>query len=244
MSVDALLLSCEHGGARVPPPYRFLFESRAARRALRGHRGCDLGALSVARSLSRALGAPLHASTVTRLLVDLNRSVGHPRLFSEFSKRLDAGERARLLERHYFPHRDAIESWIDERSRGARRVVHVGVHSFAPRLDERVRQADVGLLYDPSRKAERSFCTDWQSALREADPGLRVRRNYPYLGKADGLVTYLRRAFPETRYVGIELEVNQALVSTRPGQRRIARLIASSLTMVSAKARRARSRSR
>jgi hypothetical protein len=41
-------------------------------------------------------------------------------------------------------------------------------------------------------------------ALRE----LRVRRNYPYLGKADGFTTYLRRHFPVDRYAGVEFEVN------------------------------------
>jgi predicted N-formylglutamate amidohydrolase len=241
---DVLLLSCEHGGARVPPGYRHLFQSRAAQRALQSHRGCDLGALTLARSLSGTLEAPLRASTVTRLLVDLNRSIGHPRLFSKLSKPLDAAERAYLLDRHYFPYRDAIESWIGERSGGANRVVHVGVHSFTPKLDGRLRNADVGLLYDPSRKEEQLFCRDWQRALRDADRGLRVRRNYPYLGKTDGLVTYLRRIFPESRYVGIELEVNQAMLSTSSGQRRAARAIASSLRTVSAKARKSRSRSR
>ncbi|MFZ1864733.1 MAG: N-formylglutamate amidohydrolase [Polyangiales bacterium] len=246
MSADVLLLSCEHGGARVPPRYARLFESRVARRALGTHRGCDLGALPLARSLSHALKAPLEASTVTRLLVDLNRSVGHPRLFSEFSRKLDATDRAALLDRHYFPHRDAIESWIDERSRNGRRVVHVGVHTFTPRIDGQIRSAEVGLLYDPSRDAERSFCKHWKAALLEIDPGLRVRRNYPYLGKADGLVTHLRRVFPESRYVGIELEVNQALLSTSIGQRRAVRSIAASLRLLvlSAQAGEARTRPR
>ena len=45
-----------------------------------------------------------------------------------------------------------------------------------------------------------------------ADPSLRIRRNYPYLGKADGFVTHLRRRFKSEDYIGIELEMNQALV--------------------------------
>jgi predicted N-formylglutamate amidohydrolase len=246
MNADVLLLSCEHGGARVPPRYARLFETRAARLALKSHRGCDLGALPLARGLSRALGAPLRASTVTRLLVDLNRSVGHPRLFSEFSRSLDPAERATLLDRHYFPHRDAIKSWIDERSRNGRRVVHVGVHSFTPRVDGQIRSADVGLLYDPSRETERSFCKYWKAALRETDLDLRIRRNYPYLGKTDGLVTHLRHTFVESHYVGIELEVNQALLSTPNGQRRALRSIATSLRLVGigARARNERTRTR
>ncbi|MEO8932838.1 MAG: N-formylglutamate amidohydrolase, partial [Xanthomarina sp.] len=34
------------------------------------------------------------------------------------------------------------------------------------------------------------------------------RFNYPYLGKADGFTSYLRKQFPKN-YLGIEIEVNQ-----------------------------------
>jgi len=43
-------------------------------------------------------------------------------------------------------------------------------------------------------------------------PELRVRRNYPYAGKGDGLTSHLRLHFPPRAYVGIELEVNQSIV--------------------------------
>ena len=35
-----------------------------------------------------------------------------------------------------------------------------------------------------------------------------MRYNYPYLGKADGFTTYLRKQF-QTHYLGIEIEINQ-----------------------------------
>jgi hypothetical protein len=46
----------------------------------------------------------------------------------------------------------------------------------------------------------------------EVRPEWRVRRNYPYRGDADGLTTHLRERLPAREYVGVELEVNQALV--------------------------------
>jgi len=229
MKRRVLLLTCEHGGARVPPRYDQLFYSGAAREALRSHRGSDIGALGLARALQRALGAPLRASTVTRLLVDLNRSVGHPHLFSEFSERLDAPERDALLKRYYFPHRDRIESWVTEHARRGHQVLHVGVHSFVPHSNGQLRTADVGLLYDPSRADERALCRQWKAALEAVDPTLRVRRNYPFLGKADGLVTHLRTLFGVRRYVGIELEANQALLATPEGRRRTAKSVSESL---------------
>ena len=114
--MDRVLLTCEHGGAEVPAKYRGLFRSRAAQSALRSHRGSDHGALWLAKTLQRSLRAPLLASTVTRLLVDLNRSLGHPQLFSEFSRPLDPAARVSLLESLYYPHRDRVESWIREQS--------------------------------------------------------------------------------------------------------------------------------
>jgi len=88
-------------------------------------------------------------------------------------------------------------------------VLHLSVHSFTPAIDGRVRNADVGLLYDPARTAERRVCQQLQRALQSAHPELRVRRNYPYRGTADGFTTYLRRLFPDKQYAGIEIEINQ-----------------------------------
>ena len=48
--------------------------------------------------------------------------------------------------------------------------------------------------------------------LKRADPTLRLRRNYPYLGKSDGVTQSLRRKHAPERYVGLELEVNQCYV--------------------------------
>ena len=96
-------------------------------------------------------------------------------------------------------------------SRG-RRVIHISSHSFTPVLDGEVRRADVGLLYDPRRRGEVELCARWKAALCAIAPALAVRRNYPYAGKGDGLTSYLRTRFPPGAYVGIELEVNQAIV--------------------------------
>jgi hypothetical protein len=68
------------------------------------------------------------------------------------------------------------------------------------------------MLYDPGRPGEVAFATAWIDALRAADPALRLRRNYPYIGKSDGVAQVLRRVHPADRYVGIELEVNQRYV--------------------------------
>ncbi len=206
-TIDALLLTCEHGGARVPTAHRALFTRRAA--MLRSHLGYDPGALDMARHLARHLRAPLIASTTTRLLVDLNRSPHHPRVFSEITRALDAPSRDALLRRYHAPHWAKVERALQRHARAGRRVLHVAVHSFTPVLHGTRRNCDVGLLYDPQRRPETRFCLDWQAHLRRGTPRLRVRRNYPYRGSDDGLTTAMRRRFGPRRYCGIELEINQ-----------------------------------
>jgi predicted N-formylglutamate amidohydrolase len=202
-----LVISCEHGGHEVPDAFASLFEGRQA--VLESHRGWDPGALELARRMAGALGAPLHAATTTRLLIDLNRSIGHRQLFSEFSRPLPAAQRAELVERFYRPHRDAVEGDIDRRIAAGARVLHIASHSFTPTLAGVERRADLAWLYDPRRATESAFAIDWQDAMAACAPGLRLRRNYPYQGRDDGLASALRRRHPASAYLGLELEVNQ-----------------------------------
>lgn len=204
---QAVIVSCEHGGNRVPQRYRALFAGRED--LLASHLGYDIGILPLARQLADRLGAPLHAGTVTRLLVDLNRSPGSRTLFSEFSRELPAAERERILERYYCPYRDGVTEAVASRIAGGGQVLHLALHSFTSEIHGEVRNADLGLLYDPRRARERNFCSALRQELRRALPSLRVRRNYPYLGTSDCVVTTLRRKYSPDSYLGIEIEVNQ-----------------------------------
>jgi len=225
---DRLLITAEHAGHRVPARYAPLFAGRE--RMLESHRGHDRGSRALARTLARRLGAPLCEHTVTRLLVEVNRSLDHPALFSSISARLPENERDRVLRRHYVPHRSRVEAAVTEGVAGGRRIVHVAVHTFAPRLRGRTRRVDVGLLYDPSRRDEAAFCARWKESLEPRDPRLIVRRNQPYQGRTDGLTTALRRRFAGGDYLGIELEVNQRFPRGDPARwRRLQAALAASL---------------
>jgi predicted N-formylglutamate amidohydrolase len=206
----AFLITCEHAGKRVPPAYRELFKGQDA--LLDTHRGWDPGALTLAREMARAFDAPLFHTETTRLLIDNNRSIGSPELYSEFTKPLPAAARREIVARHYTPHREPILAWVRDTLAAGKRVVHIASHSFTPELNGVVRTADVGFLYDPRRHAEAALCDRWIAALRQARPDLRLRRNYPYLGNSDGLCFRLRKLHGGEVYAGIELEVNQAFV--------------------------------
>jgi predicted N-formylglutamate amidohydrolase len=220
-----LVLTCEHAGNRVPRPYAPLF--RGAAKVLASHRGWDPGALPLARTIARHLQVPLLATTWTRLFVEANRTPTNRRIWSSWTAPLPRAERLAILDRWWWPHRQAV---ADAVAAAARRgpVVHVAVHSFTPELDGEVRAADVGFLYDSAHAGERALCRRWAALLRRLDPTLRLRFNYPYKGDSDGLSTWLRRRHPESRYAGIELEINQALVGS-VRWRRFQRDVATSL---------------
>lgn len=209
-----LIITCEHGGNEVPEPFKPLFNG--AGEILSSHRGWDIGILPLARRLSEGLGAPLHAATVTRLLVDLNRSPGNRTLFSEFTAALPAEEKEEILASYYRPYRRGVEEDVARAIGRGRTVMHLSVHSFTPELRGKVRTADLGLLYNPRRPPESECCRRWQAILSTLAPDLRVRRNYPYRGVSDSLASSLHRRYPPELYLGVELEVNQAFPAGDP----------------------------
>jgi predicted N-formylglutamate amidohydrolase len=211
-SRQTIIISCEHGGNRVPREYQSLFRGKQS--ILQSHRGRDQGALELAQGLAAKIKAPLFSSVTTRLLVDLNRSLHHRHLFSEFTRHCNPALKTKILEHYYYPYRTKLEDAIRKIVAGGGTTLHLSVHSFTPRLRGQQRRADVGLLYDPRRPHELDRCCTLQNILRSTTNGLIVRRNYPYRGTADGFTTDLRKKYGAGEYLGIEIEINQKHVGT------------------------------
>ncbi len=79
-----LIITCEHAGNEVPEEYKHLF--RQDPEVLQTHRGIDIGALELTNTLAAKMQKEPYLHTLTRLLVDLNRSVQSPTLFSEYTQ--------------------------------------------------------------------------------------------------------------------------------------------------------------
>ena len=92
----SLLFTCEHANHRIPAAYQIV--ARRAGPLLQSHRGFDPGTATLGRHLSRHFKAPLVLAQWSRLLVELNRSLHHPRLWSEFSRPLPPGVRSSILQ--------------------------------------------------------------------------------------------------------------------------------------------------
>lgn len=222
-----IVLSCEHASNSIPA--EFAKALRIETSILKGHRGWDIGALGVAKMLAPKLKAKLVAATFSRLLVDANRNERHPHLLSEFSRRLSGAERNRLLEAYHRPYRADVERELCK-AMASGPVLHLSIHSFTPVLNGITRNADIGLLFDPHRAAESRFCRELQQKLRNQTMPLRIRRNYPYRGTSDGLTATLRPKFSDAQYVGVELELNQALLVLKNEVRRIVTHLVAVLT--------------
>jgi predicted N-formylglutamate amidohydrolase len=206
-----VIVSCEHGGNRVPAAYARWFAHAAT--LLASHRGYDPGALAIGRILAARLHAPFYCTTVSRLVVEQNRSPGHRQLFSTQMRSAPAAVREDALKRYYLPYHRAVVADVEQAIAAGARVLHVSAHSFAPVLRGDARRTDLGLLYDPAHGPEAAFCRSLQAALR-AHTGRVVRLNYPYRGTSDGFTTRLRQRHAAADYLGMELEVNQRLVRT------------------------------
>jgi predicted N-formylglutamate amidohydrolase len=205
----AIVISCEHAVNTVPEEYNALFEPFQS--LLITHRAIDYGALAIAEYLQETIHCDFAQATTTRLLVDCNRSIAHFQCFSEITQNLSPTEKQRIINLYYLPFRHQIIAFIKNHIAKGFQVLHLSIHSFTPVMNDLVRNADIGLLYDPRRAAEKELAKKWKVEIKKQDPKYRVRMNYPYMGISDGFTSALRKQFTNNEYMGIEVESNEGL---------------------------------
>ena len=224
-----VLLVCEHAGARIPEALgRLGLEERHLAR----HIAYDLGALALARALSRRLAAELVWQPYSRLVCDCNRRPEAPSFIVEVSEDTPIpGNRAlppaaREVRRWavFEPfHRKVAERLQRRLERFAGRVALVSVHSFTPVFLGRRREVEVGLLYN--RRPELARLVG--RALRR-EGGLRVADNEPYVmdDASDFTVPHHaeRRGLP-----CLEIEVRQDLLARDEDVEAVAARLAAAL---------------
>ena len=227
--MNKLIVTCEHGGNIVLNDIKSFI--RIPGKVLHSHWGYDKGAYEIFRHLSSLSDADFY-SRVSRLVIDLNRSLHNQKLFSEFSESMTDTEKLKLIKSIYKPYRFSVENTINNFIREGFKVIHISVHTFTPVLNGIQRNADAGLLYDPHRETEKEFAKQWKYFLNQMDKNLVVRFNYPYRGISDGFTKYLRTRFTEEQYIGIELEVNQKFTRKTGTLNKTIKILSQSLEMV------------
>lgn len=202
-----LMLTCEHASNRLPASFKKAIPADV----LKTHRAYDIGACSVFRKLVKFAKPEFYSEgKFSRLFVDLNRTLTNKSAFSEYYEALEARDKSAAKKAkaqataYWQEYRAAIEKFVES----AQTVIHLGIHSFTPVLNGKVRSTDIGILYDPSRPQERAYANVIKDEIKRLYPAMKVRFNYPYKGTSDGLTTTLRKKIGP-RYVGIEIEINQ-----------------------------------
>ena len=201
-----LILTCEHASNRLPAA----FKSAVPAEVLKTHRAYDVGAVQVFRKLVKFAKPEFFSEgKYSRLFVDLNRTITNKSAFSDYLR--DNAKAKAQATAYWTEYRTAIEKFVESALKPktqAATIVHLGIHSFTPELNGKVRNTDIGILYDPTRPQERAYANVIKAEIKRLYPAMKVRFNYPYKGTTDGLTTTLRKKFGQ-RYVGIEIEINQ-----------------------------------
>ena len=218
MATAILILTCEHACNRLPAA----FKKAVPAEILKTHRAYDIGAVQVFRKLVKFAKPEFSCEgKFSRLFVDLNRTITNKSAFSDYLRELETrtpATAAKIKEsatNYWTEYRATIEKFVDSAlkpktraAKSAPTIVHLSIHSFTPVLNGKVRNTDIGILYDPTRPQERAYANVIKDEIKRLYPAMKVRFNYPYKGTSDGLTTTLRKKFGP-RYVGIEIEINQ-----------------------------------
>jgi predicted N-formylglutamate amidohydrolase len=121
-AIKNILITCEHGGNQIPIRYRTLFNEPK----LQVPEAWDEGALDLAQSVAETLDAPCFTHQTSRLLVDVDLSLGNSALFTLDSSMLSDADKQSILERYYFPYRLRIENTI---AMSDKPLLHISVHT-------------------------------------------------------------------------------------------------------------------
>lgn len=175
------VLVCDHASNRIPDGFDGL-GLRPHERLM--HIAWDPGALAVALQLSERLDAPLVHSTVSRLVVDCNRTDTAPDLIPVVSEltaipgnsELEPGEKLMRVARYHAPFHAAITDLLDRRQAAGQETILVTVHSYTPVYKGVQRPWPIGLIHG----RDMSFTRAVGDALLAEWPDLNLGWNEPY----------------------------------------------------------------
>jgi predicted N-formylglutamate amidohydrolase len=175
------VLICDHASNRIP---RSLNRLGLDADQLGSHIAWDPGAAALARKLSARLDATLLLSNYSRLVIDCNRSPGHPDSIITNSDRVEIpgniglsnsaiAQRRRTL---FDPYHQAIASVLSRLDRNQARLL--SIHSFTADLAGEHRPWSIGVCYDESREWARKILLRLRTrVLSETD---QVGDNQPF----------------------------------------------------------------
>ena len=222
------VFTCEHASNAVP--WRELHASDEA--LLKMHWGWDIGAALTVESLCKRTDSVGVLSTISRLVVDVNRAPDSDTLVVTqcadtpvgFNQSLSPDEvkhRTHTIHRGYH---EGVESVIARRL--ARAPIHlISVHSFTPVWEGAARTMEVGVLFD--RYTEDAVRVT--EALRNS--GLSVELNAPYSGLSGELMYAATRHGSHFDVPYLEFEIRQDLLQSQESIEAVSEALTSALSV-------------
>lgn len=209
-----VVLLCEHASNVLPKSLGTLGLSDED---LQRHIAWDIGAEATARILSKLLDAPLILQRYSRLAFDCNRppeaEAAMPEMSEVFeipgNKNLLPSARLARTREIYRPFHRAVEDFLDQRAAEKRQTILVAMHSFTPVYKGKVRDFDVGFLFDRD---------NWlANFLVKVFPTDKARLNEPY-GPKDGVMHTMNLHAAPRGLKHVMIEIRNDLIANHAGQ--------------------------
>ncbi|WP_374764093.1 N-formylglutamate amidohydrolase [Yunchengibacter salinarum] len=226
-----VIILCDHATNRVPEAlYRDGKPLGLAARDMGRHIAWDIGAAAITRRLSALMDVPAVLAPVSRLVIDCNREPDHPTLVPDRSdgvmipanQGLDGAAIAARKAAWYDPFHDAAADLVASHLREGRVPLVVGMHSFTPVMNDKVRPWHIGFLWNRDRRLAQAMI-----GLIERETDLRVGDNEPYSGRA--LYHSMQAHGADHGLPQTTVEVRNDLVNTPDRVEQWARLLADIL---------------
>jgi len=217
-----VLLVCEHACSYIPARFDNL---KLSDDVLQSHAAVDIGALDLAKIISRLLDGPLISTTVSRLIYDCNRALGAQGAIPEKSevfeipgnRNLSDAEARDRYEHYYLPFETAIS---DRLAKFTAPPLFVTIHSFTSIYHRESREVDIGMVCDQDSRLGESMV--------KLSPGLTthcVRLNEPY-GPGEGVTHTLGFHGTNNGLLNVMVEVKNDLLGTVGECRQMASILA------------------
>ena len=147
-----IILLCDHASKVIPRKYKNLGLSQ---KNINKHIGCDIGALKLAKIISKKINSTLIYSGYSRLLIDCNRALKEKDAFIKKSEdiiipgnlKINRAEKILRAKKYYFPYHNQIKKIFEKKIRKEIVPIFVSIHSFTPIYLNKSRPWHIGLLY-------------------------------------------------------------------------------------------------
>jgi len=164
-SLSKIIILCDHASNYIPKKYNNLGLKRSD---VNKHIGWDIGALKVAKKISKNINCSLIHSSFSRLLIDCNRHLKSSGAFIKKSedivipgnKNVSKKEKLLRAKKYYFPYHDQINKVIERKLKDKIVPILVSIHSFTPIYLGESRPWHIGLLQRKDQRLSSIFAKE------------------------------------------------------------------------------------